>query len=259
MASHNQQDERLKDHPLLVYFGALCDPLSKEQAQDADFQVRIDSIGRFLVREVLRFHRKLSPQGKVNYDPEDILLECWIELRKRNDKYDYSRGGYRTFAARIINNTFLAISERSRAVKLPANSAGTFNLAANPTELKEGDRVKIELLAKAAKDHSEIGSHLPLLQDRKPSPVDGLIWTEDCERLNSDIADRIGDLETIECIAIGVSLRLWGGPKQTLREAAQEYGVEPKVLRRALKTARDKLSARSTELESEVEDGRQTD
>jgi DNA-directed RNA polymerase specialized sigma24 family protein len=241
MGSRRKRDDRLKDHPLLVYFGALCDPLSNEQAQQADFVTRIESIGRFLVREVLRFHRRLSPQGRINYDPEDILIEVWIELRRRNHKYDPARGGYRTFAVRIMRNTFLAISERSRCVRLPSNSAALFNAASNAS-LDDAARKKFETVSRAAKDHADVTPHTPLLQDRRPSPVDGLIWMEDFERLNTDVADRIGALDTYECIAIGATMRLWGTPKQTLAEAAQEYGVEPGVLRRALRSARSKLA-----------------
>lgn len=222
----------LNDQPLLKHFGSLpSEPLSREQTRLADFDTRMASIGRFLVREVLRLHRRLSPEGKINYDEEDLFLEVWIELSKRNDKYDADRGNYRTFANRILRNKFHEIQQRARCVKLPADADKQF---------RAGDPEKIERLSRTATDHEALPA--ALVQDRQPSPIDGLIWLEEHERAVSDVSENIGNMTINEAIAIG-TIGIWG-PGGSIPKTAEKYGLEPKVLRRALESAKSKLESK---------------
>lgn len=219
------------EHPLLAYFGAQeSKPLSAEEAQAADFETRINSIGRLLVKEVARIHRLLSPEGQVNYDQEDILLEIWAELRRRNDSFNCSRGNYRTFAALIIRNTFLDITCRARTVKLPADTA---------SRLWKGDPENMARLKRAARDHWEINSGL-LLPDCQPSPEDGLIWLETREEDQQRAAALLENCTVMECLALS-TLGIWGDKPSTARQAAIRHGISPERLRKARKTAIKKL------------------
>lgn len=222
----------LKDQPLLEHFGNLpSKPLSNTEAQHADFETRIASIGRFLVREVLKLWGRLSPEGKATYEAEDLFLEIWMELEKRNNKYDANRGNYRTFANKIMCNKFNEIIKRSRCVKLPADADKQF---------KTGNPEKIDRLSRTATDHEPLTT--VLVQDRQPSPIDGLIWLEEHEKAVADVANHIGNMTSIEAIAIK-TIGIWG-PASTIQEAAATYGLAPKILRRALVSAKSKLESK---------------
>jgi RNA polymerase sigma factor (sigma-70 family) len=215
----------------LVHYGKLCERLDRQEAAAADCERRINSIGQLLVKEVVAFYRSLSPEGRSSYDPEDLLLECWAELKKRNDKYDPDRGNYRTFAARIIRNTFLGVLERTRCVRLPANSAGLFR------DIDQASRMDAERLVNTAKDHADLGSLL--VQDLQPSPIDALIEMEERDELLGEVAEAMEEMTVLECLVLRVS-----SEKRTIADAAEEYGYAPRTLRIALNSAKVKLKLR---------------
>ena len=221
----------LEDQPLLAHFSRAFKSLTRDEAQTADFDTRLASIGRLLVRDVLRMHRRLSPEGRLNYEPEDLFLEIWAELRKRNEKYDKRKGNYRTFAMRIARNKFSELRIRSRCVKLPSDADKQFRC---------GQPDQVGRLARTATDHEPLCD--VLVQDRQPSPVDGLIWLESHEAAVSDVAKHIGNMSVHEAIAIS-TLGVWG-PKKPIVELSRQYGIQPSVLRKALASARAKLESK---------------
>jgi RNA polymerase sigma factor (sigma-70 family) len=224
------------ERPLLEYFASLCDPLSRQDAQAADFSRRIASIGRFLVREALRFYRQLSPEGKVTFDPEDLLLEMWIELSERDRKYDSSKSSYLCFAQTIIRNRMAELFERSRCVKLQANTAGTFKAAAAGIEVA---RENLENLLRAARDHEEINGLY--VDETELDPLELMIRKEEAEESNEVIGKFLQKLDLHECLALGCNLGMYGEEKTALKFKAAEYGLDEMLLRRSLATAKEKL------------------
>lgn len=59
--------------------------------------------------------------------------------------------------------------------------------------------------------------------------------------MNSDIASRMGELDTMECLAVGLVIDPFGGKVRTIKEASEAHGIDPEALKKALKSAKEKL------------------
>jgi hypothetical protein len=215
-------------YPLLDEFDTDAKPLSAEEARGADFETRVRSVGKFLIAEARRIHLKLSPEGRSNYDPEDIFQEIVLELRTKDHAYDPSKGRYITFAAYAVRNVEYHVACRARPVKVPENSSKRLDPRNNPDP---------RLLA-AARDHEDVQGLL--LQDRRPGPLDGLIWLEEIREGNERVAELIANCTVIECLALS-SLGTSSGSPQAPKEVALSHGIDPARLRKAMVTARQKV------------------
>lgn len=231
------------EYELIKLFGDLCSPLTRSEAGAADFESRVGSIGRYLVREVQRSYKRLSPEGKITYDPEDLLLECWIKLRERDDKYESGRGDYLVFARRIIHNRLTELTEKTRCVGLPANSAGQFRTLQGAEDQESQNR--LSLLVRTARDHVELhqdamGAKLEWIH----TPLQNLIDEEEDQEGRDQLAAMlVGELTLLECLALGAYYGLWSNPRKALKDLAREYSFTTQQLRKALASARVKIKS----------------
>lgn len=226
---------------LIDYFRGLCNPLTPSQAAAASFEERVNSIGRFLVGQVLASYRRLSPEGRVAYDPDDLILECWIKLKERDSKYQSARGEYVVFARKIIRNCLVEITEKTRCVKLPANSAGMFrSLQGSQAEC---DVSRLELLTRTARDHVVLdGVQAEDLDSGEPCPLQIMVNAETAAADREELAKTLSDnLSAVECLALGSYYGAWDNQRRLLRDVARDHNVGVQPLRKALASAREKV------------------
>ncbi len=225
---------------LLKYFNSLyCGPMNRVDAYSADFNQRIASISRFLVREANRFYDRMSPEGRASYDPEDVILELWIALKERDHKFDSGRGTYLHFAQSVTRNCLFELGSQARVVKMKAHQAPVLK-----TDLSQifdpSDINYLETVLRPSRDHDFIPAGLP--DDRVLSPIERDIHEEDMELSRENVVEFLNSLTLFECIALGASIGLWGDdPQNTVKAKAQQYNVSSYALGRALMTARIKL------------------
>lgn len=115
---------RIADYPLLVHYGELGEPIDRETAATADFETRFNSVGRLVVGQSIWFYsRRLSAEGRISMDPEDIFLELRSYLQERNSRYSPDLGSYVTFARLLIRHRLSGLLEDAHCVALPANAS----------------------------------------------------------------------------------------------------------------------------------------
>jgi len=105
---------------------ALCGP-KEHHSHDFDRtglsrDERIASVGPIIIKIAYRFWSDLSPREQANFDIEDLMLEIWIELAVKDEKYDARRAQYTTFAARVAESRLRTLRRKTRTVELPRYS-----------------------------------------------------------------------------------------------------------------------------------------
>lgn len=234
----------IASYPLLQHYGSLCCRLSRREANEKTFDERFESIGRYVVGRVIRFYSKvLSREGKISYDPEDIFLELWAELKHRNPKYNQDVGSYLTFAQRIISNRLSELLESTHCVEQPSNAGEKFKelqRLASTGEITKDQRARFMALIAACVDHAPIPLNHPI-QDGSIGPADAAIQNERRNLTDTAIRLCLVTLSVRECVAIGHSLGLWSREKLTMPAADKKYGYLPGSMGRALVNAKRKL------------------
>ncbi len=229
------------DEPLMDYFDGLYKgKLSRAGAAATDFDTRIASVGKFLAKAARRFHNSLSAEGKATYDPEDIILELWIALRERDDKFNQARGSYLRFAYVVVKRRLVNMAERARCVRYPPNKS--FALKIDMDEIFDsGEKGKLETILRSAVDHSQLAGSIVDLKARPP--IEQLISREEQARSCESVSKFLTSLTTFECIALGAAAGIWGDePDTVMKWKAMEYNVPQRTMRRALATARIKTA-----------------
>lgn len=243
---------RINDYPLLKHYGSLHSHIDREAARLANFDERINSIGRYLVGRTIKFWKTmLSSEGKTTYDPEDIFLELYSELRKRNDKYNHERADYIIFAGRIINNKLIELLERAHGIKLPANAASKFkSLSAEALEgtISESRRARLAALIAAATDHAAMSPFHECDDDGPDGNLEKRETNAHVKRrkeMEDKIQSTVSALTIRQCTVVRHVFGLWGTeilePSQIDEQQSWERGTSAKELVEAKEIIREAL------------------
>ncbi len=236
----------IEAYPLLKHYGSMCQRLSKVQAAASTFDERFASIGRFVVGQAIRFYTStLSPEGRTAYDPEDIFLECWSELKSRNDRYDPARGSYLVFAHRVIANRLSEIIETVHCVQLPANAAEKFReLMALEADGKLDARRsrRLAALIAASVDHEQISLGAAVV-DPSDSPEDAVLSSERRKLIEGSVRRLLSLLSARESMALSFEFGLWGRKCERMDFLDYILMVPSGTMGRALSRAKKKLRA----------------
>jgi DNA-directed RNA polymerase specialized sigma subunit len=111
---------KFHQYPMLTCFGKTR-LLSPQEAVRSTPEQRIESIWPFVARTVLRFCSSLRAFEMVNYDPDDVMVECWIEIRRQDVKWKPSSGKYITFVGIILNKFLIRVREEAQVVRAARN------------------------------------------------------------------------------------------------------------------------------------------
>jgi RNA polymerase sigma factor (sigma-70 family) len=186
----------------------------------------------------------LQSRERANYDVEDVLMECWLALRDRDDKYDPERGRYITFAGPVIEHHLYAIREKARVVRSPRNSSCRLNgYAQAEAEGKINART-----AKTANDIRRTAREPGGIVGDEYLPCSANVQAEAIERelraLGRDAIIEALDVLTLdECRLIGGVFGLWDGQVRTVTQIAAEAGLDADRLYRVKRSAMAKLRA----------------
>lgn len=243
--------------PLLAHYGDHYKRISRKEAEVADFDARFKSIGRFVVGQAIRFCAcVLSPEGRVAYDPEDVFLELWTELRIRNDRYVSDRGEYLTFAQRVVSNKLSEMLECTHCVQLPANAAEKFNELiemAREKPLNTRQQHRLMALISANVDHAPMKEG-QFMADTSCMPEEEAIRKER-RKLSEDVISRLlPKLSLIESLSMRYGFGLWQCNGRTISFHLAEcvHGFESGTLQKAFVNAKRKMRriCRSLKLDS---------
>lgn len=245
------KDEPLRDrYPLFSAFGEEQEFLGPEESIEASTEARIVSIWPFLKRRASAFCKSLKPRERVNFDPEDVLLELWVALREKDEGWTPERGKYITYAGTIVDRELCSIRDRSRTVESPRNSSGRmkeYQSEEESGELTHRRRVTASQILRT-NDISPIASSLNesgVLGVDKEDPAKALVEAERKQSISGTVSLAIRNaLTPYESSVIGRIFGLWGeSPKSTWR-TAWETATDTADVRKAKNRALDKMRAR---------------
>lgn len=244
------KDEPLRDrYPLFSAFGEEQEFLDPEESIGATTEERIVSIWPFLKRRASAFCKSLKPRERVNFDPEDVLIELWIALKEKDEGWEPERGKYITFAGTIADRELCSIRDRSRTVESPRNSSGRmkeYQSEEEAGELTSRRRMTASQIART-NDISPIASSINesgVLGVEKEDPARAIVEAE----RNRTIAETVSiairrALTPYESSVIGRIFGLWGEkPKSTWR-TAWETSTDQIDVKRAKSRALDKMKS----------------
>lgn len=208
-----------EQYPCFFAFGRKHKFLSAEEAITATFEERIQSIWPFIVRRVLAFHASLKPRDRVNFDPEDVLIELVIVLleSEKSDKgWVPERGRYITFAGRLIGRHLFSIRDKARTVESPRNSSCRLR----EYEVQEGDGTLTERCRKTRDDIQRTKQCLKPISPRSgldydrlslETPPDTAVARESAVKSHETLADAMAAvLTTQEALILGRTSGIWG-------------------------------------------------
>lgn len=236
--------ERPRDRfPLFYAFGESHFRLSEEEAKSAPMADRIRSVWPFLVQRVIAFEETLRPRERANFDAEDTLTEVWIELARKDSKWDPARGKYITFAGKLLRNRLDAIRDESRTVQSPPNSGCRLReyRRAEAEGTLTGRQAKTAVALKRSRGMPEpIDDH-----DEQYGEADDAIEVAERRSLSrSAVIDALRTLRPIEAAVIGRAYGLWGQPRQSIEEIATATKRTPEAIRRTKSRAQARIRER---------------
>jgi hypothetical protein len=251
LSEEDMEVVNVSSYPLLSHFGSMCGRLSREEAEYADFDKRFASIGRFVVGQSIRFYSvTLSREGRVSYDPEDIFMELWAELRHRDGKYNAVLGEYLTFAQRVVRNKLSELLECTHCVESPANAGEKYKellAKADVAELEPREQKRLSALIAANVDHAPLGGS-DSIEDRVSRPEEEAIKNERRKLSEDAITKCLSKLSARESLAIGYAFGLWSREKMSMAALDGLFDMAPGTFSRALITAKRKLRTACSQL-----------
>lgn len=242
-------------YPVLYAYGTRHEFLDVEAAKLATTEDRIRSIWPFIVNRVISFHFTLRPRERVNFDPEDVLIELFVVLSKKDAQWSPERGRYITFAGVIIDRELCAIRDSSRTVESPRNStvrmreykeeekAGTISSrrAGTANDIRRSSEGTNSISVDSGTDaRGGSANWHPTTQE---GPTEILIGNEDGDQFRAAIKNAIfhSQLTPLEACVVGRTVGLWGNSKRTIKKIAEETERDHREVRRALWTAHQKI------------------
>jgi DNA-directed RNA polymerase specialized sigma24 family protein len=201
---------------------------------------RIESVWRFMIRKTIAFVDTLYGSEQANCDIEDVLMEIYIELREKDDKWEPDRGRYITYAARLAQRHLSSLRDRLRTVQSPRNSLSRmqeYQREMDAGTITEDRMATYEFIKRSSLPYGNV-NHDPRCfggaeQESKSDPV---IENREAERLVNDaVTWGLMALTPFESKVLGMSNGLWGQPNLTTGEIALRTGRS----RDAVKKARD--------------------
>lgn len=203
-------------YSMLNAYGSKVKFLSQEEINSATAADRIQSIWPFVAQKVMSHWGKSKPWERIHFDPDDLMVEIWIELEKKNDRYDPSRGLYVTFAGRIVDRKLIAIWEHSRTVHLPRNSAGRLSKCTN----KEDSGEPAEKINRCMRPVVEVDPEDKLHEDQSTTEK-----AESLAEIRKRAARVIRSLDAKEAYVVGHHYGLWGMEPTPIQVIAERLGL----------------------------------
>lgn len=185
----------LEPYPLLQAYDVDPPALPREQVASASFEERFALASRVCVGLVVILHRYLSDEGKASLSPEDLFIECWMELKKRDRFFTPDRGDYTAFAVVVFRNRFRELMLQSRVVKLPMRVRVAMR----------GDDAEAHAHRVRWSDHSQLPSLIA--DDGQKEPIDQMVDIEDGLREEAALSQWVQLLEDgdeVGAVALGL-------------------------------------------------------
>lgn len=205
-----------EQYPCFFAFGRKHKFLSSEEASNATVEDRIRSIWPFIVHRVLAFHASLKPRDRVNYDPEDVLIEVVIVLLENDKKWTPERGKYITYAGCLIGRHLFSIRDKARTVESPRNSSCRLR----EYETQDEDGTLTERCRKTREDIKRTRQCLQPIHPRSglnfdklhlETPLDTAIIREKAYKSKNELADAVASaLTPQEAMILGRTSGIWG-------------------------------------------------
>jgi hypothetical protein len=239
-------DDTLRDqYPVLFAFGGgPIAPLSHAEAIAATPQDRIRSVWPFLVRSVLRFAETLRPRDRANFDPEDVIVELYLTLLEKDDKWIPDRGMYLTFAGTVVENELHAIRDRAHTVHSPRNSScrlKQYESAAEAGALSARKERTYSAIRRVATEPE------PLPADAAhaaPDTLDLVARRDHLRQVKGAVAAGVMALAPDEAACVGGAYGLWGRPEQPLALIAFKQRMSIDEVKKVKRRAQEKIRAR---------------
>lgn len=259
MRSRRRGDES-QDYPIFEMFGPEPRRLTHEEAISATVERRIESVWLFLVRKTLQFVATLRGQEVANCDPEDILVELYIELQQKDGKWEPDRGRYITFVGRLVQRHLSDLRDKSRTVKSPRNSssrmgdyqreldAGTITAERLQT-YRDIQRSTASYTLLSSRERGDGVSAMPELAAPAGQGDDEAIESRENGRISADaVTWGIMSLTPFEARVLGMSGGLWNQPSLTVGEIAEKTGRKREAVKKAKERAFAKVRQRLTDM-----------
>jgi hypothetical protein len=228
-----------KEYPVFVAFGRYHRFLSAEEARNATPEERIQSVWPAITRQVNQFVASLHQRELACFDPDDILLECWIELRQKDAKWVPEKGAYLSFSCKLVHHLFVRIRERARTVESPRNAS--CKLAESRTDEISGRLSRTRTKGMHDIDRTisgtiHIGIDIPDEPDERDPPS---FWInkEESAVSSEGIRQVIEQLGPRKAMVLGRLFGLWGQPQCSVSELATELGKTTEQIRKLRNSA----------------------
>lgn len=247
-----RREQIREQYPCFFAFGSKHRFLTSEEAVNSTVEDRLKSIWPFMVRRVLNFHASLKHRDRVNYDPEDVLIELCILLLENDKEWTPERGKYITYAGCLIGRHLFSIRDKARTVESPRNSA---------CRLREYDANEEAgtLTERCRKTKEDIRRTKQALQPISPrsgldyekltleTPPDTAMAKEDAEAYQNVLAYAVASaLTPQEAMILGRTSGIWGRTPEDPWLVGFKLGITAHKVRAISARARRKLQSHIT-------------
>lgn len=197
----------------------------------------------------MKFYRRLNDSERASYDLEDLLLEVWIALRERDDKYDSSRANYLTFARPIIRNCLSDLREKAHTVVTPNKWSDLIREAQeHPERLSERRLATAEAVRRTMRSTVEAKEEHRIDDE---DITDVLSEEETRSRAAELLVGLVCEISNTEALVAGALFGLWGQDKLPLALAARECGMTVHAVKRIRNKIAELLAERLSVLAEE--------
>lgn len=178
------------------------------------------------------FQKGLSRSERINFDLEDTLMELWIALAERDDKYNPERGRYITFASSVIRHHLIAIKERAKTVHSPRNAVcrvKQYKQSINAGTISEARSKTYRDILRTNRSREALDCQQHPGGD---TPDDEAAYRDITAIVTEAVSNELRHLKPTEAMAVGASIGLWGAEKQSARGVARRLGIKEERIAR---------------------------
>lgn len=237
----SQQKQGNHNQPLCLAFGSYHQFFTSDQAAKSTPESRILSIWPYICNKVREFTATLTARELCNFDEEDILLEVWIAIRERDDKWLPERGHYMSFAGPIVRHCLYELREHTRTIKSATNASSRlrkFEEEARDGVLSKAKRRTMESMRRSINGPDDLTNELTA----ECSPDAEIIEREKQRQIVLAVTDIVRQISYEEASVIGPYLGLWGQETKSFAEIACKLGKSCALTKKTYALAIERLS-----------------
>ncbi len=251
----NRIDRAAERDPALYPFGT--EPkgnpwkLTAKQERKANFETRLRSIWKYVVRRARRFCATLTDRERSQMDAEDLVGEIVASLLEKDAKWNPERGRYVTFAESVMRNVLSLKREHARVVAAPANAAGRLRQYQElyaQGKLSPASTRTMRAIEGALGETETVSPTVdpPFGADREHNGHTTLAATRTMETEVSEALRTLDDPR--QCLVLGRTYGLFGGDEQTPKQIADAIGTDSNAVRNLQGRAKNAMRRRIEKL-----------